>query len=190
MHWIVLPGILSLSLLCFAQEPSIEVGGVVITQGMQKEDILPAFSPDRILCSKQGRDEDCAIGDASALAVHGGTAKFTGEGHIVFEDGRVWDASRNRLISDSTEAYDMVLQLYQVLMELTGGSETCAEVSTDRNMQTTYLVLPEKIIEIGASSRDEHRSVYIRERLRINPVPKSQKVQKLNNDRAHCALIE
>ena len=193
MRWIMLPGMLSLSLLCFAQEPAIEVGGLEITRGMQKEEILSAFSPDHINCSTPDRDEDCAIGDASALAVHGGTAKFTGEGEIVFEDGRVWSASRNRLISDSAEAYDMFLQLYEVLLELTGGSETCAMVYTYLNpgLKHMYLVLPEKIIEIGAGSHGPgRRTAFIRERLRINPVPKSKKVQKLNTERLQCAFVE
>lgn len=186
MRWILAVIALSTALTGRAEEPSVEILGVKITQGMSEEYVRTAFP--QIHCAGKGpsveHDLDlCSISDGVPPGA---------DGEVTFQNGRVLRASRNWFFPEDSDPFDALLMLNDILTRLTGeDSAVCAKIQTytEGEPKTTNIVLPEKILTIQMHTMKGGHA-FIRESLRVNPVPASYKVrgQKMRGTE-WCAYI-
>ena len=168
-----------------AEEPSIEVLGVNIVRGMSEADVRAAFPSVSCASKETGVNSShlCSIDDGEPPGA---------DGDVTFKDGRVLRASRNWFLPDDSSPYDALNMLNEILTRL-AGEETgaCVKIETysDQYSKTTIFAFPEKTLTIRMHTL-RGKSVFYREGLRINPVPKSYKVRgdKMQGDE-WCAYI-
>lgn len=182
--------LLGLSFSAVAQVPFVEILGTAIQRGMTQEEVRELIPSSAIHVVPKGPDapEEIVIWIISPWE-QGGTIRF--------DNGQVVRATRNWRTSNELETYEMFVLLQEVLTRLTAGSDyTCAATMTyapqDIFPQSiTVLSLPDKIIEIGTASRGEGSTgVFIRESLRMNPVPAAAKTQAELGEARHCVFME
>ena len=169
-----------------AEEPSVEVLGVTLFRGMSEADVRAVFP--NVNCASKGPAADpsidlCSISDGVPPGV---------DGEVTFKEGRLLRASRNWFLPDDSSPYD-ALQMQNEILTRLAGEETgaCAKIETysSRYSKTAIFAFPEKVLSVQMHTL-RGNSVFFRESLRINPVPKSYKVRgnKMQGDE-WCAYI-
>lgn len=186
MRWIFAVIALSTALTGSAEESSVEILGVKITKGMSEEYVRTVFP--QVHCMEKGPSVDhdldiCSINDGLPPGA---------DGEVTFQNGRVLRASRNWFIPEDSDPFDALLMLNDILTRLTGeDSAACAKIEThtEGEPKTIIIVLPEKVLTILMHTM-RGGSAFIRESLRVNPVPASYKVrgQKMRGTE-WCAYI-
>lgn len=190
MRAISIFALLGLSLSAASQEPYVEILGVAIQRGMTQEEVAALIPSSSILVARKGPNVPEELDFWTILPWEQG-------GMIRFENGQVIKATRNWRTSDDLDTYEMFILLQDILTRLAGGSDyTCAATMTyaPQNIfpqSTTVFSLPDKNIEIGTASRGEGSfSVYIRESLRVDPVPAAAKTRAGPGETRHCVFME
>ncbi len=156
--------------LAFTEQDYVEIAGVKVMRGMLESEIREAFpyvSCVEVHGSKPSADY-CAVGDGESPEA---------DGEVTFQEGKVYQASRNWFLPKDSNPYTALEFLNKLIERLTNEDATCAKIEThtDTSSRTTVLVLPKKTLSLRT---DEIRGgdVIIRESLRVNPVPSGYRV--------------
>ncbi len=154
-------------LQAFAEEPYLEVGGLKITRGMSAESIRSGLAePFRLTCYESGADTDLT---ACSVSAPDGTR---GSVQVTLQAGRVLTASQGYAVPPT--AIDAYMVLYKLLLELTGGQDTCAVIRVSEGPPPQFAIaLPEKYVAAFLHVRDQGQ-VGLNVGLRQNPTPQIQ----------------
>jgi hypothetical protein len=190
MRWIIVPAILCPLLSAYAQEASVEIGGLEISRGMLKEDIRSDFP--RFHCGEYCVDtsiERCSVGDGVPPEA---------DGQILFENGRVHRATRYWHVPKESGPYETLVMLNNILKQMTEESSTCAEIAPTFGMTdspgvtSTAFWFPEKVLYIQTQKPADPwpAHFFIHETLRPSPVPTSYEVRQNMDGTKQCVLVE
>ena len=158
---------LPLSIHAQASEPSFEIGGVQISRGMPEESIRSKLTaPYRLWCPEP------APGTDVVLCVISATDGSAGRLNVLIQDGRVLTAQQGYAVPPA--AFDALLTLHKLLLQLTKGQYTCAVISVyDGDPPQFSIALPEKYVAVLLHEHDQ-RQVSLEVGLRQNPTPQIQ----------------
>ncbi len=98
------------------------------------------------------------------------------DGEIYFESGLVRSATRNWFVPIDASPAQTLAFLHQHLTRLTGpDTATCAKIETHGEPGKAYTLyaFPAKVLVVREYRAGEQRQVVLREKLRVNPVPRS-----------------
>ena len=190
MRWLTVLIILCPLLCVFAQEATVEIGGLEIAKGMLETDVRYAFPS--VKCWPSPPDTsiaDCYVGDGVLPE---------SDGFVSFIDGRVQLATRYWHIPEESGPYEVLQFVNNILHRLTSEAGTCAEIGPAidveklPNITKTTIYFPEKFLQILTNKPGDQLpgKFYIYEGLRENPVPISSEVGQNTDATKRCVLVE
>ena len=193
MRWFICFVVLCIPLFGSAQDSSVELLGVTVSRGMTKSylsSVLPGMSCSDLSAQYHGSfAESCSVSDGIPPVA---------DGDIKFEKGVVVNASKYWFFPEDAKPFEVFVMLNQIITRIAGENRAvCAKIEAnpekkEGTMHTpgaTQFVFPEKVLTIYLHRiKGEH--VYIREGLRVNPVPDTYEVYgRQNQGMEWCGFV-